>query len=195
MELKDGKALVGIAREVIEHHVRDMAYYPEDYPDSFSEKGGVFTTIHTYPENDLRGCIGYPEPYMPLIEALIESSKAVTVDPRFPFLDEEELGNIIVEVSVLTKPERIEAKNPEEYPKKIKVGRDGLILERGPFKGLLLPQVAIELKWDEKQFLENVSMKAGLPPKAWKEHGIRIHSFRSEVFGEEKPRGNVKKVS
>lgn len=194
MELKYGKILVKIARTAIEHHVKGMGYYPEDYPSMFADDGGVFTTLHTYPGNGLRGCIGYPEPVMPLIEALLESAKAVTEDPRFPPLAEGELEKVTVEVSVLTPPKIIDVRKSEDYLKKVRIGRDGLMIEKGPFRGLLLPQVPVELKWDAREFLDNLSMKAGMPPESWKEHGVRIHSFRSEIFREAKPGGKIRKA-
>jgi uncharacterized protein (TIGR00296 family) len=96
-----------------------------------------------------------------------------------------------VEVSVLTRPELIEVKSPDEYPKKIRIGRDGLIIESGFQSGLLLPQVPVEWKWDADEFLDNLCMKAGLAPGTWKEEGVRIYSFRSVIFSEESPGGEV----
>jgi uncharacterized protein (TIGR00296 family) len=194
MELKEGIFLVKAARKVIETYVKTgERYEPKDYPSELDEKSGVFTTIHMKKGHELRGCIGYPEPVMPLIEALTESAVSVTRDPRFPPLSEKELDDIIVEVSVLTKPELITVKDPREYPEKIKLGRDGLVIDRGFNKGLLLPQVPVECKWDAKTFLEHLCMKAGLPPDMWMEEGIKIYSFRSEIFTEKSPRGEIAK--
>jgi uncharacterized protein (TIGR00296 family) len=192
MELEKGAFLVRTARKVIEEYVKSgNKYEPGDYPKEFDGKGGVFTTIHMHHGHELRGCIGYPEPVMPLIEALAESAVSVTRDPRFPPLSAHELDKIVVEVSVLTEPKLIEVKDPREYPKKIRIGKDGLIIERGLSRGLLLPQVPVEWKWDAREFLENLCMKAGLPPDAWLELGVKIYSFGSEIFSEKSPRGGV----
>ncbi len=194
MELQKGRFLVKTARKVIEEYVKSgKAQLPEDYAKEFERKSGVFTTIHTHPEHELRGCIGYPEPVMPLIRALVESAVSATKDPRFPPLSEKELGKIVVEVSVLTQPELIRVKSSDEYLKKIKIGSDGLIIERGWNRGLLLPQVPVEWKWGVKQFLQNLCMKAGLPPDTWLERGVKIYRFRSEIFSEKSPRGEVVK--
>jgi uncharacterized protein (TIGR00296 family) len=194
MDAKKGALLVGIAREVIESHVKfgkAKVGRPTKVPLGFLEKSGVFVTIHTYPERELRGCIGYPEPVMSLIDALLESAVHACHDPRFPPLSEGELAHVIVEVSVLTPPVPIRVKEPGEYPGKIKIGRDGLIIERGWNRGLLLPQVPVEWGWDAHEFLENLCHKAGLPADAWKREGVKILSFRSEIFSENAPRDRI----
>ena len=89
----------------------------------------------------------------------------------------------------------IEVKNPREYPEKIEVGKDGLIIENGPWKGLLLPQVAVEFKWDAREFLENLCLKAGLTPDCWLDRNARIWKFQAEIFAEEEPNGKVVKKS
>jgi hypothetical protein len=84
-------------------------------------------------------------------------------------------------------------KKPTEYAAKIKVGKDGLIVERGMFKGLLLPQVPVEWKWDEEEFLCQCCIKAGLLPDNWLLEGTKIYRFQAIIFEEEKPRGEVKR--
>ncbi len=192
MEMEKGALLVRTARKVIEEYVRSgNKHEPKGYPEELNENGGVFTTIHVHEGHQLSGCIGYPEPVMPLIKALVESAVSVTRDPRFPPLSEKELDKIIVEVSVLTKPELMKADKPEDYLKKVRLGEDGLVIEKGFSRGLLLPQVPVEWKWDVRAYLENLSMKAGLPPDAWLGEGVRIYSFRSEIFTEKSPHGKI----
>jgi uncharacterized protein (TIGR00296 family) len=159
---------------------------------SFTEKQGAFVTLHTFPNHDLRGCIGIPLPVMPLKDAIIEGAKSATRDPRFPPLEERELDNIIIEVTILTKPELIEIEDPKDYPSKIKIGRDGLIVEQGFYKGLLLPQVPVEQRWDKEAFLSHTCMKAGLNPDAWFDKNIKISKFSGQIFTETSPRGEIK---
>lgn len=188
MNEENGRIAVDIARKTIELWIKEKKKFePESYPEEFNENRGVFVTIHTYPEKELRGCIGFPEPRFPLIKVLIEAAAASTHDPRFPVLKEGELNQIVIEVSVLTKPEPIRAKSPKEYPKKIKIGKDGLIVRSGYHSGLLLPQVATEHKLDREGFLKHTCLKAGLSPDAWLEEGIEIFSFQSLIFSEKKP--------
>ena len=97
-----------------------------------------------------------------------------------------------IEVSVLTPPEPIEGP-PHERPKKIKVGRDGLIVKKGIYSGLLLPQVPIEWGWDEEEFLSETCWKAGLPPDCWLDGDTEVYRFTAEIFEEEHPNGPVKR--
>lgn len=190
-----GEILVNIARRTIEAWVEGRKKYkPVSSPSEFKEKRGVFTTLYTYPGKNLRGCIGYPEPIMPLIDALVESSMSVTGDPRFPQLSKNETGKVTIEVSILTKPQLITVSEPSEYPNKIKLGEDGLIIEKGMSRGLLLPQVALEWEWSQEMFLGNLCVKASLSPNEWRMRGVKIYKFQSDVFAEEYPKGPVRKV-
>ncbi len=184
--------LILMAREAIETYVREKKILkPEHVPDKLLEKTGVFVTIETFPELSLRGCIGFPEPTLPLIQALIDSAiNASTRDPRFPPVTEREFDKVVVEVSVLTKPELLECP-PNEYVDHINIGEHGLIVERIPYRGLLLPQVPVEWKWDEEEFLSHTCTKAGLPLDAWLDGDTKIYRFSAQIFTEKSPRGEV----
>jgi uncharacterized protein (TIGR00296 family) len=132
---------------------------------------------------------------MSLQEAILESSQSVTQDPRFPPLKEGELDAVLVEMTVLTKPELIRVKQPKDYPAAIKIGRDGLIVENGFYKGLLLPQVPVEQGWDIEEYLSHTCMKAGLPPDAWFDKATRISKFQGQIFTEVKPHGVIQETS
>lgn len=191
--LEEGKLAIKIARETVENHVagKTLPKYP-NIPESFNQKSGVFVTINTYPGKELRGCIGYPEPIMDLIDALTDSAiNASTEDPRFPPVEKGELGNIVIEVSLLSVPKLVEIKEPKEYLKKIKIGRDGLIVSLGYGRGLLLPQVPVEWKWGVEEFLGHTCMKAGLNQDSWKNPKTKFYSFSAQIFVEQSPRGEV----
>lgn len=192
LSLDEGLKSVQFARHVAESYVKNKETPSFDLGEIFNQELGVFVTIHTYPGHDLRGCIGIPQPIMPLKEAIVESAKSATRDPRFPPLDESELDNIIIEVTILTKPELIEVSQPEKYPSNIEIGRDGLIVEQGFYKGLLLPQVPIEQGWDKKEFLSHTCMKAGLSPDAWFDENTKIYKFSGQIFTEVEPRGKIR---
>ncbi len=182
---EDGNYLVGLARKAIVTYIVDKKVLdiPEDINPKFKEKMGVFVTLNL--GGQLRGCIGYPEPVMPLINALIDASISAAIrDPRFNPLTPEELDKIRVEVSVLTKPEIIEVENPEDYTEKVNIGQDGLIVEMGPCRGLLLPQVATDWKWNPSEFLSNTCLKAGLDQDCWLCEDVKIHKFSSQIFNE-----------
>jgi uncharacterized protein (TIGR00296 family) len=194
LTIAEGTKAVKFAREIICVHVTDAKKPSLDLGKPFDEKQGVFVTLHTFPDRELRGCIGIPLPIMSLHDAIIESAQSVTRDPRFPPLAETELDSVIVELTVLTKPELIKVKQPQEYPAHIQIGRDGLIAEQSFFKGLLLPQVPIEQGWDTEEFLSHTCMKAGLPPDAWFEKTTKISKFQGQIFTETKPHGPIKET-
>ncbi|WP_292460086.1 TIGR00296 family protein [Methanothermococcus sp.] len=192
LTLEEGTFAVKFARTVIENYLTGENTILCEYPEKFNELRGVFVSLHTYPEHDLRGCIGIPEPVMPLIEALKEASISAAVnDPRFPAITLDELDEIVVEVSILTVPKLLEVKDPTEYLEKIKIGRDGLIIEYGAYRGLLLPQVPVEFGWDVDQYLANLCLKAGLPPNTWLKRRVNIYSFQAQVFEELMPNSQV----
>ncbi|EHP87578.1 TIGR00296 family protein [Methanotorris formicicus] len=192
LTFEEGIFAVKFARSIIESHLSGYELVVNDYPSKFNEKRGAFVTLHTYPDHDLRGCIGIPEPIMPLIEALREAAiSSALSDPRFPPVTLEEMGNIVVEVSILTPPQLIKVSHPREYLEKIKIGRDGLIIEYGVYRGLLLPQVPVEWGWDVEEYLANLCLKAGLPPDVWLDERVKIYKFEAQIFEEVEPRGNV----
>jgi uncharacterized protein (TIGR00296 family) len=161
------------------------------------QNAGTFVTLNyvtTSKKEYLCGCIGFPLPEKPLHQGVIEAAiAAATEDPRFPPLDKQEIGNVIFEVSVLTPPQEIKA-IPADYAKEIQIGRDGLILHWRFGSGLLLPQVAVELKWDVEDYLSNICYKAGAPPDVWLDPGSKLYKFQAAVFKEVEPRGKVIRV-
>jgi len=194
LNLIEGTKAVRFARRIIEEHIKHKMKSSQNLGKSFHEKQGVFVTLHTFPNHELRGCIGIPLPVMTLQDAIIESAQSVTRDPRFPPLTETELDQIVVELTVLTKPEIITVKQPQDYPLHIELGRDGLIVEQSFYKGLLLPQVPIEQEWDKEEYLSHTCMKAGLLPDAWFDKNTKISKFQGQIFTETKPYGPIKEI-
>ena len=192
LSLEEGKKAVVFARNVIEEFVKTNKPPTDSLEGVFCEKQGAFVTIHTYPDGDLRGCIGIPLPIMPLKEAITDGAQSATRDPRFPPLTKEELDKIIIEVTILTKPVLIKINAPQDYFKEIEIGRDGLIAEKGFFRGLLLPQVPVEQRWDVEEFLSNTCMKAGLMPDDWFDKNTKISKFSGQIFTEVQPKGKIK---
>jgi len=187
---------VKLARTAVTKYMTDSTVMSPPNPPSKSllAKSGVFVTIEKLKggARTLRGCIGYPLPYMPLVEATVDSAvSAAFNDPRFPPLKPKELEEVVFEVSVLTPPAIVKTSDPKLYPKLIKVGRDGLIIEKDFYKGLLLPQVPTEYGWDEETFLSECCMKAGLPPDSWLSKDVKVYSFSATVFTEVTPGGDV----
>ena len=196
--IEEGEYLVKLARKAVEEYVKrkKMISPPLDAPEKLTKDTyGIFTTIEKYYEMnrlELRGCIGYPRGYVNVLTALINSAiAAATEDPRFPPLGVEELETVVFEISILSPMELIKGVSPREYPKMIKVGVHGLMVESGPFSGLLLPQVPVEYLWDEETFLSQTCMKAFLPPDAWLDVETKVYRFQAQIFRELSPRGRV----
>jgi AmmeMemoRadiSam system protein B/AmmeMemoRadiSam system protein A len=143
-----------------------------------ARRTAVFVSLHRRRDGRLRGCIGGLEPRLPLAEAVVESARAAALDdPRFPPLRRDELDDVEIEISVLGPLV------PLDDPAAIELGRDGLVITRGLQRGVLLPQVPAQFRWDRIQFLENLCRKAGLPAEAWK-GGAQLQRFEAEVFSE-----------
>ncbi len=192
LSLEEGEIAVKLARAAIEIYLSSGEIIQERYSGVFEEKRGVFTTLTK--RGLLRGCIGFPYPIKRLDEAIIESAiAAATQDPRFPRVRLEEMDEICVEVTVLTPPEKIEAK-PTDLPKYVEIGKHGLMVQMGPYSGLLLPQVAVELNLSPEDFLSETCMKAGLPPDCWLS-GAEVYRFEGQIFKELEPRGRVVEVN
>ena len=192
---EDGQTLVKTARLVVTKYIKEgkKIELTKEIKSKFSFKSGVFVTLNK--EDNLRGCIGFPTPdrilHQSLVDAAIASS---TEDPRFPPVRFQELDDITFEVTILTPPVEIRVSDTSEYPKMIKIGRDGLIVKWELGSGLLLPQVPVEYGWNEIEFLNHTCEKAGAPSTQWKQKNVKIFRFEGIVFTETKPNGQVKRL-
>jgi AmmeMemoRadiSam system protein A len=157
------------------------------FPAALSEPRGVFTTLYLYSDlhgalpgdlhRELRGCVGYPLPIVPLYRAVAETARAAAFDDsRFLPVTKEEALQLEVSLSVLSRLFPI-------HPDAVEVGRHGLLISEGARRGLLLPQVPVEHGWDRETFLEQTCHKAGLPLDAWRK-AATIEAFTAEVFSD-----------
>lgn len=191
LTIDEGEFIVKLARKSIKKYLYEEKK-PEttEVPDKLEESRGVFVTL--IKDEGLRGCIGRPFPTQTLVQGVIDSSiDSAFGDPRFPPLQEKELGEIRIEVSVLTSPEVIEVENPGDYPEEVNVGEDGLIIEDSSGKGLLLPQVPVEQGWNSEEFLTQTCLKAHLKPDCWFRKDVKIKKFSAQVFSEKEPNGDI----
>jgi AmmeMemoRadiSam system protein A len=172
--------LLDLARATIEARLSNRPLpHPKPWEGPLLEARGAFVTLKV--NGTLRGCIGHVVGVMPLWEAVRENALAAAFrDPRFPPLSLEELDQVLIEISALTP---LRTARPED----IEVGRDGVLIEHGASRGLLLPQVATEYGWSREEFLDSTCRKAGLPAGSWKRSGTVISVFSAEVFGEDEP--------
>jgi len=167
--------LIRIAHEAIDCALAEQSLRIETPSPPLCEPRGVFTTLYLH--DQLRGCVGYVFPIMPLYQAVAETAEAAAFrDQRFPPVTDHEATHITVSLSVLSP---LRTTSPED----VEIGTHGLIVSMNGRRGLLLPQVPVEHHWDRETFLENTCLKAGLSRDAWRK-GAQIEVFTAEVFGE-----------
>lgn len=169
--------LLGLARKAIHQYLEEgkTLKVKTEEDEKLKEKRGAFVTLKA--NDQLRGCIGYPLPYKPLNETIIEVAiSAATQDFRFQPLSLDELEETQIEISVLSLPK------PVKKIKEIEVGKHGIIISKGLSKGLLLPQVPVEWNWDLGTYLSHGCLKAGLDEDEWKKGDCSIEIFSAQVF-------------
>ena len=172
------QALLAIARQAIIHGVQTGQEYIEPREEkALNQRNGCFVTIKQ--NGELRGCIGNFQSELPLFKEVAQMAQAsATKDPRFYPLKGDDLDNFALEISVLSPLQKVE--DIEE----IEVGKHGIYIEKSFYRGVLLPQVALEHNWDRLTFLQQTCLKAGLPTEAWKAYDAEIYVFSAQVFGE-----------
>ena len=172
----DRRSLLKLARSAIESRVKAQTMPAPGTAEVFGQLAGAFVTIHKH--GQLRGCIGHVEADEPLGRVVTRCAvAAASSDPRFTPVAPDELPHLHIELSVLGPLE------PIERLADIEIGRHGLVVEQGWNRGLLLPQVAVEWKWDRETFAQETCRKAGLPSHAW-DRGAKMWRFEAEVFSE-----------
>jgi len=176
---KEKRALMAIARNSVQSAVREGKLF-QCSPgglEALARDRGAFVTLKE--KGELRGCIGYIAPMKPLCMTVRDvAAEAALHDPRFVPVATRELSELEYEVSVLSPLRRV-----TDW-KQIQVGRDGLLVRKGEYEGVLLPQVATEEHWDRNTFLNQVCIKAGLPSGCWKDDDADVFTFTAVVFGE-----------
>ena len=172
---KEKGTLLDIARMAIASYIVDKKI-PVIKSDekALNSKCGVFVSLHK--EGSLRGCIGAFTSDDPLYKTVaVMAASAAFEDPRFPPVVEDEVKDLDIEISVLSPLKKIEDVS------EIEVGRDGIYIDKGSKKGVLLPQVAINNDFDRNMFLDHTCLKAGLKAGDWRE-GAEIYIFEAEIF-------------
>jgi len=174
---RDKKTLLEIARMMIQQGPAGKAADIDVASEVLKEQRGAFVTLKKH--GQLRGCIGTFEARGPLFRTVEEMAQAAAFnDPRFPPVTTEELRDLSIEISALTPLRKVGSID------EIEVGKHGIYIIRGFYRGVLLPQVATEYGWDKITFLEETCHKAGLPADAWKDKDTEIFIFSAEVFSD-----------
>jgi AmmeMemoRadiSam system protein A len=174
---RDRRELLRIARATLREHLA-TGYLPPGSPHrkSLLRPTGAFVTVKV--AGALRGCMGRIEADKPLYLTVEELTVAASSrDPRFDPIRTEEIKDTRLTVSVLSAPEPATAET-------IVLGTHGVVVTRGPRRGLLLPSVAIEHNFTVEQFIDETCSKAGLPHGAWREPGTTLERFTTDSFSE-----------
>lgn len=180
IDLRATQILLSLARETIQSRFNGTPLpSPEPEDPKLLEPRGAFVTLKI--DGRLRGCIGHVIGVAPLWQAVRDNAIAAAFeDPRFDPLQADEMEHTHIEISALTPLQRVDFNE-------VVVGRDGILVERGMARGLLLPQVAAEFGWDRETFLDHTCRKAGLDPGCWRHPDTVISIFSAQVFGEDDP--------
>lgn len=204
MDLKHGRALVRLARQIVVTYLEEgFIGSVEGKKESYSEEiMGSFLTARVV-EDVNRGktervvmSVGCPLPLMSVRDIVVDSTTNMAIRIRaHSLLGTLEIENLIFEIDMLTPPRLVSVKKPDEYSGKIRVGKDGLMIEHGFLRALLLPKVPLEKGWDVQDFLSECCMRAGFPPDAWLYKNLDIYTFQSRIFKEVEPCGEIVELS
>jgi AmmeMemoRadiSam system protein A len=183
-----GKKLVRLARAEIARKLnlpvpRQLEPELSDIPAGLlAEKRGVFVTLQK--KGRLRGCIGNIEPGKPVLEGIRENAlHAAFDDTRFAPVTPEELGDLEIEVSLLTVPEKLDHSDSSDLLDQIIPFRHGVIVEKGFHRATFLPQVWEQLP-DPTSFLTQLCLKARLDPDAWHTRDLAVFIYEVQSFTE-----------
>jgi AmmeMemoRadiSam system protein A len=178
-------ALLKIARQALETAVRSQPFPQinrEELPASFTEPGAVFVTLTR--NRELRGCIGALEAYQPLVDDVCEHASAAALqDYRFPPVTEQELPEIEIEISRLTRPDPLPYRDAADLLKKLRPKVDGVILRDGWRRATFLPQVWEKIDSPE-EFLSHLCYKMGAAPNLWQQKKLEVLVYQVEEFHE-----------
>ena len=176
---REKRELLDIAKKSVETAVRERKLFTcsPGGLEALARDRGAFVTLRQ--KGELRGCIGDMAPRQPLCMTVRDvAAMAALRDSRFPRVTSAELNSLEYEVSVLSPLRRV-----TDW-KQIRVGRNGLLVRKGDYQGVLLPQVAVEQHWDRDTLLNETCLKAGLAASCWHDDATDVFSFTAEVFGE-----------
>ncbi len=178
------RLLLDVARESVATGLRTavpLVVDPAQYPPELQAPGAAFVTLKI--NGQLRGCIGTVAPYRPLVEDVAANAFAAAFqDPRFPLLQPTEYPQLHYDISVLGPLSPIVGKTEEEILRQVRPGIDGLVLQYGQRRGLLLPSVWQTLP-DRRAFFRALKQKAGLPPDFW-DPEVHVSRFETFSFGD-----------
>jgi AmmeMemoRadiSam system protein A len=128
--------------------------------------------------------MGALEPYQPLAQDVREHALAAALeDPRFLPVTPEELEQIEIEISRLTRPRPLEYADAADLLPRLRPNIDGVILRDGMRRATFLPQVWEKIP-DKAEFLDNLCSKMGSMPDTWRMKHLEVLTYQVEEFHE-----------
>ena len=168
MTIVHGETLLGLAARSIQfglENAKPLPVSPDDYPPEVGELGASFVTLKR--DGKLRGCIGSSEAYRPLVADVSENGfRAAFKDPRFPALKPGEIDGIQLSISLLSPKVPMSFTDEADFLLSLRPNLDGLIIEDGARRALVLPSVWTQLP-ETRIFVEHLKAKAGMPKDHW----------------------------
>jgi uncharacterized protein (TIGR00296 family) len=193
LSLLQGAKLVALARNALDTHFSFFKKLKIDkkLKQELSSTHGGFVAL--YKKGQLRCSNGMVETALPLYEFIPSAVEfAAFKDNRFTPIEKKEIPELLVEISILSKPKRLDVRNPEDYLNKIRLGKDGILVRSTFTSGFVLPQVALSQQWDALTFLRNACLKAQIHPDDWQDFDkVRVYTFQCQVFSESSPQGEI----
>jgi AmmeMemoRadiSam system protein A len=179
---KNGQILLDLAHRSIKTGLKKghpLSINLRDYPAELAQQRATFVTLEK--NKQLRGCIGMLEAVLPLAEDITENAfSAAFRDPRFMPVEESEINELEIHLSILSPSEEIVFTSEQDLIAQIRPNVDGLILESGSHRGTFLPSVWQSIKTPE-QFLHHLKQKAGLAKNYWSDE-IKVYRYTTEMI-------------
>lgn len=202
LAIEEATFLLKLARETVAESVSNETKEEENAVlQELGKKRGIFVSLREFDKSSKNAgsriiLSGYSLPTFPIVEAVKNASLNISIHILRSSLQElsEFLKNVVFELTILTDPKKIVVEEPIRYPREIEIARDGLIVQRNFYTGVILPQVAIEKRWNAIEFLSECCMEAKLPADAWLEKETSVYKFQTQVYRELEPNGEVIEV-
>jgi len=190
LSLDDGARLVVLAREAIEKQYSFFGFKPDRKEQMrFGYPCACFVTL--YVDGKIRGTSGDIEHSPPLYDNLIQNALQAGKDPRYS-VQKEDIPRMTVEVSLVSKPKRIDVRNPGDYAKQMHPGKEGILIKSTYSKGMIMPQEAVKNRWNSLMILQQACHRAGLKQDDWQNFDlVRVYKFASQTFAEASPKGEI----
>ena len=181
-----GSLLLQLAREIIAEKLgkKPAGSKGDGVEPALQAECGTFVTLKI--GGQLRGCMGNLEPVGSIYDSVRRNAlNAAFHDPRFPELTAEELAQVHIDISILSRPQPLVYRDGPDLVARLRPGIDGVILRQGRHGATFLPQVWEQLPMAE-DFLTHLCRKAGLPGTAWLDLHPDVETYQVQCFEEGK---------